>query len=65
MTAQVGDKLILNDEKFHKDDHYPEINGVSPTLEPYDDSKMLKYMGHNFYKGINYSVSYSGLITCK
>ena len=45
---------------YSKDDYYPEINGVSPTLEPYDDSKMLKYMGHHFYKGINYSVSYSG-----
>jgi len=111
MTAQVGDKLILNDEKYHtvlalnspiefspelfgitpqvactacwngfwcdfriskdsfivenlyvnsKDDYYPEINGVNPTLEPQDDSRLLKYMGHHFYKGINYSVPYTG-----
>ena len=111
MTAQVGDKLILNDEKHHtvlalnspiefspelfgitpqvactacwngvwcdfrlskdsfivenlyvnsKDDYSPEINGVNPTLEPQEDSRLLKYMGHHFYKGINYSVPYTG-----
>lgn len=56
--AFIIENLYVNS----KDDFYPDINGVSPTLEPYDDLKQLKYMGHRFYKGINYSISYTGRI---
>lgn len=56
----TADGILLKNLYINsKDDHYPEINGVSPEK---GEKKSFQYMGHHLYKNLNIFMEYTGRI---